>query len=275
MLVSPFFHRQPPFASVSLHNGAAVGLFVVINHIVTTLHNVTVLAEQMPVLRFQPHLRRVPVVRYAEFRLLWKSEMEPHTFLAPYLAHGCGCFLDSLLEATGTKPVFVRLSWHERTWDAFTSFPPFFCQLLHAPSGFFIDPVSLAGFVSVHCGVPLRLLLLPFALLQSVLACQPVESRFADAELRHDVIVLRVLVVLHDPGNLLFSERLAATIADALKAKGISQKQFAAMTGRSESEISEWLSGDRNFTIDTLITIEQALGSPILKVVGKEEPMPA
>ena len=59
---------------------------------------------------------------------------------------------------------------------------------------------------------------------------------------------------------------VAATIADALKAKGISQKQFAAMTGRSESEISEWLSGDRNFTIDTLSDINKYLGIELLSV---------
>ena len=57
---------------------------------------------------------------------------------------------------------------------------------------------------------------------------------------------------------------VANTIADALDAKGISQKKFAQMTGRSESEISEWLSGDRNFTIDTLSDIKKYLGVDLL-----------
>ena len=52
---------------------------------------------------------------------------------------------------------------------------------------------------------------------------------------------------------------VANKIADALKAKGISQKKFSEMTGRSESEVSEWLSGDRNFTIDTLSDIINSL----------------
>ena len=52
--------------------------------------------------------------------------------------------------------------------------------------------------------------------------------------------------------------------ADALKAKGISQKKFSEMTGRSESEVSEWLSGDRNFTIDTLSDIKKYLGIDLL-----------
>lgn len=48
---------------------------------------------------------------------------------------------------------------------------------------------------------------------------------------------------------------LAVKIADAMKAKGLTQKQMAAEMGKSESEISEWLSGDRNFTVDTLTEI--------------------
>ena len=57
---------------------------------------------------------------------------------------------------------------------------------------------------------------------------------------------------------------VANKIADALKAKGISQKKFSEMTGRSESEVSEWLSGDRNFTIDTLSDIQNYLGIDLL-----------
>ena len=57
---------------------------------------------------------------------------------------------------------------------------------------------------------------------------------------------------------------VANKISDALKAKGISQKKFSEMTGRSESEVSEWLSGDRNFTIDTLSDIQKYLGIDLL-----------
>ena len=59
---------------------------------------------------------------------------------------------------------------------------------------------------------------------------------------------------------------VAIRIADTLKAKGISQKKFAEMTGRSESEISEWLSGNRNFTIDTLSDIKKCLGLDLLNI---------
>lgn len=57
---------------------------------------------------------------------------------------------------------------------------------------------------------------------------------------------------------------VAANIADAMKAKNLNQKQFAKLMGRTESEISDWLSGDRNFTIDTLFDIGQALGVSFL-----------
>lgn len=57
---------------------------------------------------------------------------------------------------------------------------------------------------------------------------------------------------------------VAAKIADAMKAKNLNQKQFAKLMGRTESEISDWLSGDRNFTIDTLFDIGLALGITFL-----------
>lgn len=38
------------------------------------------------------------------------------------------------------------------------------------------------------------------------------------------------------------------------------------MLGKTEAEISKWMRGTHNFTIDTLISIENALGEPILEV---------
>lgn len=61
---------------------------------------------------------------------------------------------------------------------------------------------------------------------------------------------------------------VANKIADALNAKRISQKKFSEMTGKSESEISEWLSGDRNFTIDTLSDIKKYLGIDLLNTAS-------
>lgn len=57
---------------------------------------------------------------------------------------------------------------------------------------------------------------------------------------------------------------IAIKIADALDAKKLSQKRFAELMKKSESEISEWLSGNRNFTVDTLSDIENCLGINLL-----------
>lgn len=57
---------------------------------------------------------------------------------------------------------------------------------------------------------------------------------------------------------------IAVKIADTLEAKKLSQKAFAALMKKSESEISEWLSGNRNFTIDTLSDISNCLGVSLL-----------
>lgn len=53
---------------------------------------------------------------------------------------------------------------------------------------------------------------------------------------------------------------IAAKIADAMHNNKMNQKQFALKMGKTESEISEWLSGDRNFTVDTLTEIGHVLG---------------
>ena len=53
---------------------------------------------------------------------------------------------------------------------------------------------------------------------------------------------------------------VACKIADTLEVKGLTQKEFAKMLGKSESEISELLSGNRNFTFDTLSDMAHCLG---------------
>jgi ribosome-binding protein aMBF1 (putative translation factor) len=59
---------------------------------------------------------------------------------------------------------------------------------------------------------------------------------------------------------------LAAHIADALTAKGWSQKQLARKMGKRPSEVSKWLSGTHNFTIDTLSDLSQMLAVKLLCV---------
>lgn len=56
-----------------------------------------------------------------------------------------------------------------------------------------------------------------------------------------------------------------------LEQKGLKQKDLALRLGKSESEISKWMRGTHNFTIDTLLSIEQALGDPIIAVYHNSE----
>ena len=59
---------------------------------------------------------------------------------------------------------------------------------------------------------------------------------------------------------------LAVKIEEAMKRCGYNQNQFAHLIKKSPTVISEWLSGDRNFTADTLSDIEDALGVRLLDV---------
>lgn len=53
-----------------------------------------------------------------------------------------------------------------------------------------------------------------------------------------------------------------------MEERGLKQKDLANLLGKNESEISKWMRGTHNFTIDTITSIENALGCPILQVVG-------
>jgi len=56
-------------------------------------------------------------------------------------------------------------------------------------------------------------------------------------------------------------------IHEILTSKGYRQKDLAEKLGKKESEISKWMRGTHNFTIETLSSIETALGEPILEIV--------
>ena len=60
---------------------------------------------------------------------------------------------------------------------------------------------------------------------------------------------------------------IAERIDAVLKAKGMSQKMFAQLLGKRESEISKWLTGRHNFTMQTIAKIETALGCKLIDVV--------
>lgn len=71
------------------------------------------------------------------------------------------------------------------------------------------------------------------------------------------------------------SVAIANRIYDILEEKGMTQKEFARLMGKTETEVSRWLSGTHNMTIATLCKISIALGENILSVVDSEEPVMA
>ena len=46
----------------------------------------------------------------------------------------------------------------------------------------------------------------------------------------------------------------------------MTQKEFAKEVGKTEPEVSRWLSGTHNFTLRTLAKISSVLGEDIIKI---------
>jgi len=59
---------------------------------------------------------------------------------------------------------------------------------------------------------------------------------------------------------------IADRIADLLAQQGMTQKAFARKMGKSEPEVSAWLTGRHNFTLRTIARISSVLGTDIVKV---------
>jgi transcriptional regulator with XRE-family HTH domain len=57
---------------------------------------------------------------------------------------------------------------------------------------------------------------------------------------------------------------LAVKIAETLRARGLTNQEFAFMMGKKPSEVSRWLSGTHNFTTETLWQMERILNIQIL-----------
>lgn len=67
---------------------------------------------------------------------------------------------------------------------------------------------------------------------------------------------------------------LAAKIADAMQAKGWNKTALLQAMGKSNpSEITRWLSGTHNFTIDTLIDLQRVLDIRLLDVTSEVSPV--
>ena len=64
-----------------------------------------------------------------------------------------------------------------------------------------------------------------------------------------------------------WSFQIADKIADALKERGMTQKEFAHQIGRSEAEVCRWVGGTHNFTLATLAKISTTLDVPLISVM--------
>lgn len=64
---------------------------------------------------------------------------------------------------------------------------------------------------------------------------------------------------------------IANRIYDILQSKKMTQREFAALMGKRESEISRWLTGSHGFTTTTLAKIATVLGEPIVQVKSEPE----
>ena len=66
------------------------------------------------------------------------------------------------------------------------------------------------------------------------------------------------------------SVAIANRIYDILEEKDMSQKEFARLMGKTETEVSRWLSGTHNLTLATLCKISVALGEDIIIVSDRQ-----
>ena len=57
---------------------------------------------------------------------------------------------------------------------------------------------------------------------------------------------------------------IAERISEILKMKNLTQKDFANQLHKRESEISKWMTGRHNFTMQTIAKIEIALGCKLI-----------
>lgn len=62
------------------------------------------------------------------------------------------------------------------------------------------------------------------------------------------------------------SREIALKILRAIREEGISQKELAERLSVSPQQVSKWVKGKENFTIETLTRIEGALGTCLISV---------
>ena len=66
------------------------------------------------------------------------------------------------------------------------------------------------------------------------------------------------------------SVAIANRIYEILEAKGMTQKELARLLGKTETEVSRWLSGTHNLTLSTICKISAALDEEVVTVPRKD-----
>ena len=65
--------------------------------------------------------------------------------------------------------------------------------------------------------------------------------------------------------QLRFSDSIAEKIDSILKERGMSQRELAKRTNKTEAEVSRWLGDTHNFTLRTLAKISLVLGEDLIQ----------
>ncbi|HVD97829.1 MAG TPA: helix-turn-helix transcriptional regulator [Cytophagaceae bacterium] len=68
-----------------------------------------------------------------------------------------------------------------------------------------------------------------------------------------------------------FKMKVALQMEKILTRKNMTKKEFAIQIGKNPSEITKWLSGTHNFTIETLWEISNVLKVSISELIGEEQ----
>ena len=63
-----------------------------------------------------------------------------------------------------------------------------------------------------------------------------------------------------------WSFAIANKLEKILNERNLTHKEWAARIGKTEAEVSRWVSGTHNFTLRTLSKISVALGEDLIKV---------
>ncbi len=67
------------------------------------------------------------------------------------------------------------------------------------------------------------------------------------------------------------SVKIANRIYEIMEERGMSQKDLARLLGKTETEVSRWLSGTHNMTMATIAKISAALDTDIIQVTTRRQ----